>query len=45
LIDDEDDMQVLEYKKHFINDRPFLDQLPLKFNNVFQVEVVDFIVG
>ena len=28
-----------------MNDRPYLTKLPIKFNDVFQVEVADFVVG
>lgn len=28
-----------------MNDRPYLTKLPIKFNNVFQVEITDFVVG
>lgn len=38
LINDEDDeIQVLEYKKHFMSEKPYLNKLPVKFNDVFQI--------
>ena len=38
-------MMVLEYKKHFINMRPHLWQLDLKFNDVHTVISKDFVIG
>ena len=37
LNDEEDDMQLLEYKLHFMNYRPYLSKLSIKFNDVYQV--------
>lgn len=35
LNDLNDDMQLLEYKMHIMNYRPYLSHLPIKFNDVF----------
>lgn len=38
-------MQLLEYKINYISYRPYLSKLDIKFNNVYQVELIDFVVG
>jgi hypothetical protein len=35
-------MQLLEYKMHFMSYKPKLSKLSIKFNDVYQVDVIDF---
>lgn len=41
----DDGVEVLEYRMHIVSWRPYLSKLPVKFMDVYQVEVVDFEVG
>ena len=45
LLDEEDEMHVLEHKKHIFSFRAYLSQLPLKFNQVFETSTIDFRSG
>lgn len=45
LGDVDSDMQLLQYKKNYISYRVHLNKMSIKFNDVYQVQVQDFVIG
>ena len=41
LVDEADEVWILNYRKHIISYRPYLSQLPIKFNDVARVETME----
>lgn len=40
--DDNDDIQLLDYKLHFINYKVYINKLDIKFFDVFTFDIMDF---